>query len=133
MSLLQFAYNNTPHSAIGRAPIEIVYGKKLHVPLATIQSDVPMADSLTRDHNAILEDVLNKLKLAQQRYEKQANKKRQPKEFKENDLVWLRIEKRRLKSIERHPKIKLAPRYYGPFQISSKINDNAFRLDLPPQ
>ena len=81
MPLLQFAYNNTPHSATGRAPFEIVYGKKLLVPLSTIQFDVPMADSLARDHYAILKDVSNKLKLTQQRYEKQGNnRKRQPKE-----------------------------------------------------
>ena len=45
--------------------------------------------------------------------------------------IWLRIEKRRLKNITKHPKIKLAPRYYGPFKILQKINDNAFRLGIP--
>lgn len=32
--------------------------------------------------------------------------------MKDNDLIWLRIEKRRLKNIEKHPELKLAPRFY---------------------
>ena len=43
----------------------------------------------------------------------------------------LRIEKRRLKSVESHPKVKLAPRYYGPFKIVKCINTNGFRLPIP--
>ena len=120
LPLLQFAYNNTPHSATSRAPFEIVYGKKLPVPMTTLTSDVPTADSLALDHIKILEEVTAKIKQSQVRYTAQANKKRRPMQFQEDDLVWLRIEKRRLKNISHHPKIKLAPRYYGPFKISTR-------------
>ena len=43
---------------------------------------------------------------------KQANKKRQSMQFKLGDFVWLRIEKRRLHSVEKNPNVKLAPRFY---------------------
>ena len=39
LPLLQFAYNNTPHSATQKTPFEIVYGKKLPTPMATFSSD----------------------------------------------------------------------------------------------
>jgi len=36
-------------------------------------------------------------------------------QIKENDIIWSRIKKRRVKSIKKHPKIKLAPYFYEPF------------------
>ena len=48
-----------------------------------------------------------------------------------HDYVWLRIEKCHLKSIDKHSKVKLAPRFYGPFRIIEVINRNAYRLDIP--
>lgn len=44
----------------------------------------------------------------------------------------LRIEKRRFKSVETNPIVKLSPRFYGPFRITTKTNDLAYRLDLLP-
>ena len=52
-------------------------------------------------------------------------------EFKLSDYVWLQIEKRRLKNVSKHPKVKLAPRFYGPFCVTEVINPNAYRLDIP--
>ena len=52
--------------------------------------------------------------------------------FNEGDFVMLHIEKRRLKSVETNPVVKIAPRFYGPFKVMAKINDLAYRLDLPP-
>lgn len=51
--------------------------------------------------------------------------------FNEGDYVMLCIEKCRLKSVETNPIVKLAPRFYGPFKILTKINDLAYRLELP--
>ena len=48
-----------------------------------------------------------------------------------NDYVWLRIEKICLKNVTKHSKVKLAPRFYGPFRITQVINPNAYRLDIP--
>ena len=131
LPFVQFAYNNTPHSATNKAPFEIVYGRKLPIPMSTFSSDVPTANNLAHDHAHILQEATNAIEKAQTRYTKQANKTRKHIEFKLNDFVWLRIEKRRLKSIENHPKVKLAPRFYGPFQITQVINPNAYRLNIP--
>ena len=42
----------------------------------------------------------------------------------------LHIEKRRLKNVTKHPKVKLAPWFYGPFRITQVINPNAYWLDI---
>ena len=61
-----------------------------------------------------------------------ANKKQKHHVFQIGDLVLLRIEKRRLKSIDHCPLIKLGPHYYGSFKVIAKINVAAYRLKLPP-
>ncbi|XP_071939930.1 uncharacterized protein [Coffea arabica] len=61
-------------------------------------------------------------------YVQQANKHRRKLVFEPGDWVWLHLRK------ERFPKqrqSKLSPRGDGPFQVIERINDNAYRLDLP--
>jgi hypothetical protein len=45
------------------------------------------------------------------------------------DLVWLHLRKDRFPDLR---KSKLMPRADGPFKILAKINDNAYKLELPP-
>lgn len=53
--------------------------------------------------------------------------------FKENDWVLLRFEKARLRKWKGKERLfpKLSMRYYGPFQVSEKLSDVAYRLKLP--
>jgi hypothetical protein len=46
------------------------------------------------------------------------------------DLVWLHLRKERFPDLR---KSKLMPRADGPFKILEKINDNAYKLELPPE
>jgi hypothetical protein len=46
------------------------------------------------------------------------------------DLVWLYLRKERLPELR---KSKLMSRAAGPFKILPKINDNAYKLELPPE
>ncbi|GJY85524.1 hypothetical protein Tco_0499550 [Tanacetum coccineum] len=47
--------------------------------------------------------------------------------FKEKDLIWLHLDKERLKGEGK----KLKPIRYGPFQIVKKVGENACQLELP--
>ena len=49
--------------------------------------------------------------------------------FEPGDLVWLHLRKDRFPELR---KSKLMPRADGPFKIVEKINDNAYKLGLPP-
>jgi hypothetical protein len=51
-----------------------------------------------------------------------------PIEFEPGDLVWLHLRKERFPELRNS---KLLPRADGPFKVLDKINDNAYRLDLP--
>jgi len=63
-------------------------------------------------------------------YSKQANKGRKKVIFDLGDWVWVHMRKEK----ERFPeqiKSKLQSRGDGPFQVLQKINDNAYKIDLP--
>jgi hypothetical protein len=63
-----------------------------------------------------------------EQYAKQANKGRQQVVFEPGDWVWLHMRKERFPTQQ---KSKLLPRGDGPFQVLERINDNAYKLDLP--
>ena len=62
------------------------------------------------------------------KYAKQANKGQKMVRFEPGDLVWIHIRKGRFPG---KPKSKLMPRADGPFWIIEKVNDNAYKVDLP--
>jgi hypothetical protein len=65
------------------------------------------------------------------RQETYANKRRRPYEFEVEDHVYLRVSP--MKGMKRFGvKVKLAPRYIGPFPILEKCGTVAYKLDLLP-
>ena len=61
-------------------------------------------------------------------YKVRANKHRKVITFKLGDLVWLHLRKERFPSRRKN---KFMPRGDGPFKILEKVNDNAYKLELP--
>jgi hypothetical protein len=57
------------------------------------------------------------------------NKHRKKVLFEPGDVVWIHLRK---ECFSDQRKSKLMPRGDGPFHILSKINDNAYKIDLPP-
>ncbi|KAL2506034.1 Ribonuclease H-like domain containing protein [Abeliophyllum distichum] len=60
-----------------------------------------------------------------------ADAKRRDVQFDIGDLVYLKIRPYRRKSLASRPNEKLAPRFYGPFEIEKKIVPVAYKLALP--
>ena len=61
-------------------------------------------------------------------YETQANKGHKHITFEPGDWVWIYLRKDRFLM---QMKSKLQPRGDGPFQVVARVNDNAYKLDLP--
>ena len=61
-------------------------------------------------------------------YAIKANNGRKHVVFQPDDWVWVHIRKERFSA---HSKSKLQPRGYGPFHMLERINDNAYKVDLP--
>jgi hypothetical protein len=57
------------------------------------------------------------------------NKHRKKVLFEPEDVVWIHLRK---ECFPDQRKSKLMPRGHDPFHILAKINDNAYKIDLPP-
>ena len=62
------------------------------------------------------------------KYRIASSKGRKEIKLKPGDLVWLHLRKDRFPELR---KSKLMPRAAGPYKIIEKINDNAYKLELP--
>jgi hypothetical protein len=60
----------------------------------------------------------------------QADKNRTEREFEVGDWVFVRLQPYKQLSLKQHGRNKLAPKFYGPYQINRKISHVAYELDL---
>jgi hypothetical protein len=65
-----------------------------------------------------------------EKYRVAGSKGKREVKLEQGDLVWLHLRKDRFPDLR---KSKLIPRADGPFKIIEKINDNAYKLELPPE
>ena len=65
---------------------------------------------------------------ANEAHKRKINKHRKPSIFKPGDLVWVHLRKERFPSKRRS---KLAPRADGPFEVLERVNDNAYKVNVP--
>ena len=79
----------------------------------------------------ILDLLKGNLVAAQDRMKLQADKHRQERSFEVGDWVFLRLQPFKQHSLRWSKVGKLAPKFFGPFQILQKIGSVAYKLDLP--
>jgi hypothetical protein len=115
------------------SPFEIINGFNPLTPLDL--SPLPMTEHVNLDGKKkadFVKQIHEKARLNIERrmeqYATQANKGRCQLVFEPGDWVSLHMRKERLPAKRR---FKLLPRGDGPFQVLERINDNAYKLDLP--
>jgi len=131
----EFAYNSMLNRSTGKTPFQVVYCQlPSHaldlVPLPKLPGMSIAAKHMADRVKAIQEEVRKKLEASNAKNKAAADWKRRPKLFKEGDLVMLYLRKGRLPVGTFD---KLTDKKYGPYQILQKINDNAYRVDLPAE
>lgn len=70
---------------------------------------------------------------AQARMKNYANQHRSERSFNIGDFVYLKLQPYKQSSLAQRSSFKLAPRFYGPYQILKKIGPVDYRLQLPNQ
>jgi len=129
----EFAYNKTPSKATRLSPFKVVYETDPLSPLDLIPRPLdqrPSADAAARveEIHKLHELVKAKIEKSTLSYTAQANKHKREKLFKPGDLVWIHLRKGCFPSKR---KTKLMTRADGPFEVLEKVNDNAYKVELP--
>jgi len=133
---VEFAYNRDVHSTTKHSPFEVVYGFNPLTPLNLLP--LPnISDFKHKDAHAKVEYVKRlheqvKAQIAKNNeiYAKQANKNRKKVVLEPGDWVWVHMRKERF---PKQRKSKLQPRGDGPFQVIERINNNAYKIDIPSE
>jgi hypothetical protein len=129
----EFAYNHATHSCTKMRPFQIVYGYIPRAPIDLFSFDTEDAPHL--DVVAHVEQMFNlheqthqNIAAANAKYQVASSKSKKYVTFESGDMVWLHLRKDRFPTLRRS---KLMPHVAGPFKVLTKINDNAYILDLP--
>ena len=127
----EFAFNKAPSRTTGVSPFQIVYGLDPPRPLDLVPRPLdyrPSADAEQRvkEIQQLHEKVRARIEKSNLSYAAQANKHRRQRVFQPGDLVWIYLRKERFPA---QRKTKLMPD--GPFEVLERINDNAYKVELP--
>nr|CAD39981.1 OSJNBa0032B23.3 [Oryza sativa Japonica Group] len=130
---VEFAYNRSQHSTTKKCPFEIVYGLLPRAPIDLLP--LPTSERVNFDAKYRAELMLKLHETTKEniermniKYKLAGSKGKKHVAFEPGDLVWLHLRKDRFPNLR---KSKLLPRADGPFKVLQKINDNAYKLELP--
>ena len=133
LPLAKFWFNTNFHTSTKLTPFETLFGyppPKLldYIPGTT---KIDSVDVQLRTRQQLLALLKQNLVPAQERMKVNANKHRTEREFAKGDWVYLRLMPYKQKSMKQKHLGKLAPRYYGPFQILHRVGSIPIFIPLP--
>ncbi|QRW18200.1 Retrotransposable element Tf2 protein [Rhizoctonia solani] len=124
LPLAEYAYNNAKHSATGKTPFELVYGRNPIMNPSNVPANVPEADLVADTLAQEWKEAESALRMTKERMTKTTG---MIPEYSIGKKVWLDG-----KNIElRTNSNKLDPKQLGPFKVTEKISSHAYRLELP--
>jgi hypothetical protein len=132
---IEFACNRSIHTTTKLSPFMVVYGFNPCAPIDLVPlppSKIVNLDATQRSKFILKLHETTKLHIEKmnERYRIAASKGRKEVKLEPDDLVWVHLRKERFLDLR---KSKLMPHAAGPFKVIEKINDNAYKLELPPE
>jgi hypothetical protein len=129
ISMAEFAVNNAYHDSIKSTPFFLNFGRHPRVPgHPDFPSKVPEAQGVERRLRELWARAKECLQAAASRQKAYVDARRTSVEFAVGEQVLLSTRYARPKNVLGK---KLLPRWMGPFAVTEKVNDVAYRLSLP--
>ena len=130
LTLAEWTYNNTLHTAVNDTPAYLLLGYRPRGPndIKMPMSSVPAADDRVRALQESRTHARALLEKSNETYQRWYNKKRSELTLGVGD--WVLLSTKHLR--QRRPSRKLSDRYIGPYKITKVMDSKiAFQLDLP--
>jgi hypothetical protein len=135
LAMAEYWYNTNYHASSKLTPFETLYGilpPKLIEYIPGTSRNQAVDDTLwSREQTLSL--LRHNLLAAQERQKSQYDRRHTERSFVPGNLVYLRLQPYRQKTLAIRKCLKLSPRFYGPFLVTKKIGEVAYRLDLPSE
>ncbi|XP_077215933.1 uncharacterized protein LOC143850587 [Tasmannia lanceolata] len=114
-------------------PYEAVYGRPPPALPTYIMgsSKIAAADEELMQRDTILSQLKTNLLQAQSRMKSLADQKRTDKQFEVGNWILLKLQPYRQQSVAPRSSQKLSKRFYGTYEIDSKVSAVAYKLKLP--
>ncbi len=130
--LAEFTHNNWVHSATGKSPFMVLYGRNPRIlpdsPWSSLFTN-PTAAEFATIMSQIHKETRDALKKAADNMKMQYDKKKWPaRDYQVGDCIWLDAANLHLP----RPKKKLNSKRISPFTILNKAGATAYKLKLPP-
>ncbi|CDI83776.1 Similar to Transposon MAGGYgagandpolgenehomologues, related [Eimeria praecox] len=128
---LELAYNTTSHSSTDRSPFEVMIGQNplTAADLDTVGALAPTPTSpMTKMFRQLCDRTQSRIMKAKWQQKLYADTRRWDVTYKPGDLVW--ISSRHLPGLNQCS--QLEPRFRGPFPMTERIGQLAYRVALPP-
>ena len=132
LDLMEFAYNNSYHSSIRMAPFEALYDRACRTPLcwSEVGERALMGPEIIEETTQNVHVIKANLKVAQDRQKSLTDRHATDRVYNVGDWVFLKLSL--WKGVVRFGKKgKLSPRYIGPYQITKRVSEAAYRLEFP--
>lgn len=133
LTLAEYWYNTSMHSALGKSPFEVLYNRSpRHLGLTPVDScSVPDVQSWLDERSMMQELLRQHLERVRLRMKHQADKKRTERTFNVGEFVYLKLQPYVQSSVAPRAHHKLLFKYYGPYQVVERVGEVAYRLALP--
>jgi hypothetical protein len=116
LPLVEFAYNKGYQEYLKMISFEVLYGRPCNtlVNWSNPINKITIGPDMLKEMEQQVIQIKQNLKVAQNRQKSYTDRKRNPREFKMGDHIYLRVRPMK-SSLRMGACAKLAPRYFGPF------------------